>query len=240
MFVTGTDTNVGKTYVTAHIARHFRAAGRRVGAYKPVCSGAIATAESDSSTPGWQWDDVNQLQAAIGGDVDHSRISPQRFLAPLAPPQAAHLEGKYVDSQLLRSGVEWWLPRVELLLVEGVGGLLCPLTHTETVADLATDFFRRYEWPLLVVARATLGTINHTLLTLEVAAARGLPVAGVLLNEAVPAGHDASIATNAAEIEQRSGVPVWGIVPHGLTSGLPPADWFARIDIRPSNVPKSY
>ena len=210
LFITGTDTGVGKTFITALIAEQVRGEGVRVGAYKPACSGAVETME------GTVWEDVEALWRATGDVFDRERIGPQRFPAPLAPPIAAREEGRSVDSELLRSGARWWESRCEFLLVEGAGGLLCPLTKEETVADLAADL----GLPLVIVARATLGTINHTLLTIEAARARGLAIAGVLLNEAAPVAGDGSVATNGAEIERRSGVPVLGVVPHGASARL--------------------
>ncbi len=229
LFVTGTDTGVGKTFVTCLIAAELQAEGRAVGVYKPACSGAVAT------HGGPVWEDVEALSAATGGRFDRDRIAPQRFLAPLAPPVAARAEGTAVDADALRSGAAWWRDHagVELLLVEGAGGLLCPLTETETFADLAVDL----ALPTLVVARTGLGTINHTLLTVEVARGRGLNVAGVVLCEAVPTGDDASARTNAAEIERRSAAAVLGVVPHGrparlLRDGRPARiDWFAIASI---------
>lgn len=210
LFVTGTDTGVGKTFVSVLIAEQLRAEGVRVGAYKPACSGAI------EAPSGPTWEDVEALHAATGGAFARERICPQPFLAPLAPPVAARQEGKAVDPALLRTGARWWSGQCDFLLVEGAGGLLCPLTEEETFADLAADL----GLPLLVVARATLGTINHTLLTTEAAQRRGLRVAGVVLNE-VTAGEDrAGAATNAAEIARRSGATVLGVVAHGRPGRL--------------------
>ena len=206
LFITGTDTDVGKTWVTSAIARQLRAQSVRVGVYKPVCSGAEEAADGNL-----HWHDIDELAEATGNEFDETRICPQRFRHPLAPPVAARYEGKNVDADLLRSGVAWWAGQVDILLVEGVGGLLCPLTATSSIADLATDL----KFPLLVVARANLGTINHTLMTLDVAERRGLAVAGVILNEVEAAGHDPSITTNAAEIARRTTVPVLGVMPHG-------------------------
>ena len=132
LFVTGTDTGVGKTYVTAMIVTALRNRGVRAGAYKPVCTGASPTKADDI-----QWEDVERLHAAIGGQFDRRRICPQCFEPALAPPVAAERQRQSVDGQLLRDGAFWWNGRVDVLLVEGVGGLLCPLTATETVADLA-------------------------------------------------------------------------------------------------------
>ena len=113
------------------------------------------------------------------------------------------------------------------MLIEGAGGWLSPLTDQFTVADVAA----KLRAPVLIVARAGLGTINHTLLTIESIRHRGLEIAGVVLNESRPTDHDASTATNAEEIERRSGVPVFGVLPHGddpslLRGGIPVTiDW---------------
>ncbi|MEO1999668.1 MAG: dethiobiotin synthase, partial [Planctomycetaceae bacterium] len=135
-------------------------------------------------------------------------VGPQMFRAPLAPPVAAQHENRSVDDQLLTDGFEWWQERVELLLVEGVGGLLCPLTSTRTIADFA-------EWvgfPVLIVATMELGTINHTLLTVEVAQQRGLDVRGILMNQSHPSQDVSADNQNPNEIARRCDVPVLGVV----------------------------
>jgi dethiobiotin synthetase len=206
LFITATDTGVGKTYVTALIARALRNAGRVVGAYKPVCSGAEIGVDGSLS-----WGDVATLTAAIGGRFDAERVCPLRFRAPLAPNVAAQREGVEIDFEQLCQGAHWWRGRVEILLVEGVGGLLCPLTARETIADLAAAL----RYPLLVVARLGLGTINHTLLTVEAARNRGLVVRGILLNEAEPLASLEGTEENPVEIERRTRIPVLGVLRHG-------------------------
>jgi dethiobiotin synthetase len=206
LLVTATDTGVGKTYVTALIARALCDAGRKVGAYKPVCSGAQVGADGRAC-----WGDVDTLTAAIGGRFDSERVCPLRLQAPLAPNVAARREETQIDFERLCEGARWWQGRVEILLVEGVGGLLCPLTDRETIADLAGAL----RFPLLVVARLGLGTINHTLLTIEAARNRGLEVAGVLLNEPEPLASLCGTEENPVEIERRARVPVLGILRHG-------------------------
>lgn len=205
LFVTATDTGVGKTYLTALIARDLRARGVRVGAYKPVCSGAQIAADGSAS-----WQDVTTLVEAIGGG-DASRVCPLRLKAPLAPPVAARLEEMTVEFGALCAGASWWTGRVDVLLVEGVGGLLCPLTDRETIADFAAAI----GYPVLVVARMGLGTINHTLLTIESAQRRGLKVAGVVLNECEPLSDSTGIEHNPAEIARRTNVPLLGSVRWG-------------------------
>ena len=211
LFITGTGTDVGKTYVTSLIARELVSNGVTVGAYKPVCSGCEMGMNGELI-----WRDIEELSNAIGGGFDPERVCPQRFAAGLAPPVAARLEGKAVDSTLLRSGAAWWNDKVEFLLIEGVGGLLCPLTDEESVADLAKDL----GFPLLIIASLGLGTINHTLLTVEVAQNRGLAVAGIVLNAAFAEGADQAVETNPQEIAARCNAPVLGTVLHNQTAGL--------------------
>jgi len=211
LFITGTDTGVGKTHVAAGVISALRFRGVRVGAYKPAVTG------SEAGPKGPVWDDLERLRTALGSDVSVERICPQRFHASLAPPVAARQEGKEIDSPLLRTGIEWWRDRVEFLVVEGAGGLLAPLTETETVADVAVSI----GFPLLIVARQTLGTINHTLLTIEAARARGLFVSGIVLNQPVAASpFDRSVESNPRELEKRCGVPILAILPHASTADL--------------------
>lgn len=216
LFVTGTDTGVGKTWVTAMVARHLVQQEIQVGAYKPTASG---------SEDG-RWADVDVLREAIGGRFPEERICPQRFDAPLAPPEAARLENREIDPGLLRSGALWWSDQVDTLLVEGVGGLLCPLTGSETIADLAVDL----GWPIVIVARNALGTINHTLLTIDVARRRGLKISGVVLNQPEPPDpHDRSLDTNAGTIGRLGNVEILGHVAYG-SRDLLPFDGTATID----------
>ncbi|QDT15954.1 dethiobiotin synthase [Alienimonas californiensis] len=209
LFVTGTDTDVGKTYVAARLAERLRSGGRTVGVYKPACSGA----EVFHGEP--VWGDIEALRSAVGLPVaEDDFICPQRFLAPLAPPIAAAREGRTVDAELLISAARRWADRCDVLIVEGAGGLLCPLALPDdgpavTVLDVAAAL----GYPLLIVARAGLGTVNQTLLTLAAAEARGLPIAGVVLNEID--AREPEAATNAAMIARCGGAPVLGVIPPG-------------------------
>jgi dethiobiotin synthetase len=226
LFITGTDTGVGKTYVGALIARQLAAAGHRVGVYKPAASGCRREGDRLVS------DDAVSLWEAAGRPGDLLRVCPQCFEAPLAPHLAAKAEGKRLDAALLRDGLDYWLDRSDVLLVEGAGGLLSPLGEREYVADLATDL----KLPLLVVARNALGTINATLLTLLAAESYrgGLPVAGVVLSEPVPRGGDPSVETNRRELAARCRVPVLAEVPHGAAAFDAAVDWFALGEAAPA------
>ena len=221
LFIIGTDTGVGKTHLTCAIARLLHRQGVRVGVYKPVCSGQ--TSQPDGVP---NWPDIAALAQAVDHRFDDDRICPQRFVAATAPPAAAVLEQRSVDSDLLRTGADWWTERVDLLLVEGMGGLLCPLTESETVADLAVDF----KMPLLVVSRLELGMINHTLLTLEVACSRGLRIAGVIANQVDPQVDRLTVESSLQEISHRADVPILAVTPHQEPDALSGSESLSTID----------
>jgi dethiobiotin synthetase len=211
---------VGKTYVAAMIARWLVAAGHKVGVYKPVASGCSrrrGQLVSEDAVALWE------AAGRPGGRL--VRVCPQRFGAPVAPHLAARAEGKRLDPKRLRRGLDFWLTRSEIVLVEGVGGLLSPLGEEEYVADLARDF----GFPLVVVSKNVLGTINATLQTLVTAAAfrEGLPVAGVVLNHPVPpAAADPSLATNRRELASRCVPPLLAEVAYGADRFDPDVDWW--------------
>lgn len=219
LFIVGTDTGVGKTYVAALIARQLHAEGRRVGVYKPAASGCRRQGRKVIS------DDAALLWEAAGRPGPLHRVCPQRFLAPLAPHLAAECEGKRLDARLLRDGLQYWLPRSDVVLVEGAGGLMSPLGTDEYVADLAFDF----GFPLVVVAPNVLGTINQTLQTLITAATfrEGIPVAGVVLNNPAEPADDLSRASNRRELAARLVPPLLAEVAWNAHRFDDPVDWAA-------------
>ncbi|MBL6704551.1 MAG: dethiobiotin synthase [Planctomycetaceae bacterium] len=204
LFVTGTDTDVGKTYVSSIILRELIDNGFRVGALKPACSGSVLVNGE------LRWPDLDQLAEAAGiSDID--LICNQRFQAPLAPPVAARLEDRKTDLSAMQNSLLGWQTRADIVVVEGVGGLLCPLTAHQSVADFAVWV----GFPLLIVARLGLGTINHTLLTIEAAKRRDIDIAGVVLNDGDSLADTPAGRTNFDELTNRTDVPVLGIVTHG-------------------------
>ncbi|HJN10167.1 MAG: dethiobiotin synthase [Pirellulaceae bacterium] len=222
LFVTGTDTNVGKTYVAARIAAALVNAGHCVGVYKPVASGvpeAADAGESNSSDPALLWHAAGQP-----GELD--RVCPQQFSVPLAPHQAAAVAGQQVDTELLRTGLEYWRNRSDIVIVEGVGGLMSPISLDDYVADLAAEF----GFPLIVVASNALGVINQTLQTLITAATfrDGLDVAGIVLNQSVApeTADDVSLASNRRELEQRCVPPVVAELKWDADGFDVEVDWF--------------
>jgi len=218
LFIAGTGTEVGKTYVAAMIARSLAAAGCKVGVYKPVASGSRR--EGDRLI----CDDAAKLWEAAGRPGELDRVCPQHFVAPLAPHLAASMEGRKLDAELLRTGIEYWRSRSEIILVEGIGGLMSPVGRHDYVADLADEF----GYPLVVVSRNVLGTINATLQTLITAATfrEGLPITGVVLNNSAPPAEDASLSTNRQELAARCIPPILAEVGWRADTFDAEIDWF--------------
>ncbi|MBI6545471.1 MAG: dethiobiotin synthase [Cyanobacteria bacterium NC_groundwater_1444_Ag_S-0.65um_54_12] len=215
LFISGTDTGVGKTVVTAGLAAALRATGLAVGVWKPVQSGAVSCDPEGDASLLRQWSGVTDACAAI---------APLAFPDPLCPQLAAAASGITLTlADLVRAG-EPLHQRYDILLVEGAGGLAVPLTSTETVRELAVCL----GFPLLLVARPGLGTINHCLLSLAYARQANLSIIAVLLNGCPPSGGkpDVSIPSNPTMIERFGKVPVLGPLswlPQPLTAaGLAP------------------
>jgi dethiobiotin synthetase len=191
LFVTGTDTAVGKTEVACALLADARARGLDAVGMKPAQSGV---------TPG-EPSDAERLRAACGGVEPLAAVCPHSFAAPLAPAAAARAEGRRIVFPALVEAARALAARHAAVLVEGAGGLLVPLTDRETYAELAVAL----GLPVLVVARAGLGTVNHTALTVEALRRRGLAVAGIVLNRTA-AEDDPSVPHNAAEIARLTGI----------------------------------
>ncbi|MDX2014547.1 MAG: dethiobiotin synthase [Myxococcaceae bacterium] len=186
-FVTGTDTHVGKTQVSAALLGLMAARGLSPFAFKPFESGM---ASLDAPT------DSQRLQRAAGGHQPLDTISLFRFTTPVAPAIAARVERRQTSWAAVMKAFRSFGRRAGV--VEGAGGLFVPLDARHDVIDAIAAF----RLPVIVVARAGLGTINHTTLTLAALAARGLPVRAVVLSKST-SGQDASEPYNRAELERR-------------------------------------
>lgn len=167
-FVTGTDTGVGKTVVACALVRALRGAGFDVGAMKPIETGVGEAGPLDALA----------LRAAAGNADPLDDVCPIQFSLPAAPNVAAAHQGKKIDLEEVHEAFHRLTARHAAVVVEGAGGILVPTVTGSTMADLARDL----KLPLVIAARAALGTINHTLLTLEAARSRGLDVAGVVIS----------------------------------------------------------
>jgi dethiobiotin synthetase len=167
VFVTGTGTEVGKTVVAAAIARTLAAEGKRVAVFKPAVTGLDEGVETDHAL----------LRRASGSSQSDEEIAPYRYGPPASPHLAAAQAGEEIDPERLRGTAAVAAKGADTIVCEGVGGLLVPLSPTYLVRDLAADL----AYPLVVVASRGLGTINHTLLTLEAARAAELEMAAIVL-----------------------------------------------------------
>jgi dethiobiotin synthetase len=198
LFVTATDTGVGKTEVACAIVSEARARGVDAVGMKPAQSGAVPGEPSDAD-----------LLRAASGDVEPlDAVCPYAFAAPLAPAVAARVEGREVSFARVLEAARSLASRHAAVVVEGAGGLLVPLTERETYADLAVAL----ALPVLLVARAGLGTVNHTALTVEALRRRGLAVAAIVLNRTAP-GDDPSVPHNAGEIARATGIAPIAVLP---------------------------
>jgi dethiobiotin synthetase len=212
VFVTGTDTGVGKTVVAAAICA---ACPDPVAALKPVVTGL------DEPPGEWPHDHVLLARAAGGGQTPEE-VAPYRFRPPVSPHYAAELAGATIEPARILAAARGH----ELLVCEGVGGLMVPITAGYLVRDLAVDL----GLPLVIAARTGLGTINHTLLTVEAARAAGLTVAGVVMTP-WPSAPEPIERSNRATVERLGGAPVHGLPPTDPDSlaaagaGLPLSDW---------------
>jgi dethiobiotin synthetase len=200
VFVTGTGTDVGKTFLSAALVRHWRAAGHAVAAYKPVASGFDPATEQTS--------DPGVLLAALGRPItDIETISPWRFAAPLSPDMAAAREGRTLDFDAIVEFSHQAATSAERALIEGVGGIMVPLDERHTVLD----WMSALRLPVLLVAGSYLGTISHTLTALRVLAQRNLTVVAVAVSESTVPGAplDETVATIArfADLIEVVGVP---------------------------------
>jgi dethiobiotin synthetase len=198
LFITGTDTGVGKTVATAAIGCTLAAQGRRVAVLKPAQTGVA---------PG-QPGDAEFVLAALGSAQPPATSCPYRFVAPAAPLVAARAEHATLDLAVIQRACDSLRESYDVVLVEGAGGLLVPVTEAHSMADLA----RVLGLPVVVVARPGLGTLNHTLLTIEAARARGLEMLGVVLS-GWRGPVDLATRTNPVLLCALGNVPLLGVLP---------------------------
>jgi dethiobiotin synthetase len=215
VFVTGTDTEVGKSVVAASICAALAARGERVAAFKPVVTGV-------DEEPGAFGRDHELLASVANSGQTADDVAPYRFGPPVSPHLASELAGVRIEPADLVAAAR----AHELLVCEGVGGLLVPITPGYLVRDLAVDL----ALPILIAARPGLGTINHTLLTVEAARAGGLSVAAVVMTP-WPAEPTPMQRSNRATVGRLGDVPVCGLPPTSRAqlaeagAALPLGDW---------------
>ncbi len=204
LFIVGTDTGVGKTLVTAALAAYLSSIGYQVGVMKPLesgCSPSLDTKGQKILIP----QDALYLQSMSQTQENLDQINPYRFEAPLAPGVAADIVGVKVDLDFILQTAESMTRRQDIILIEGAGGLMVPLSSS----FLGIDLIEKMNASVLLVGRAGLGTINHCLLTLSALENRNIPVVGILLNHTDPKT-DLSSHTNLQTLSRWTSVPVWG------------------------------
>ncbi|TWT82638.1 ATP-dependent dethiobiotin synthetase BioD 1 [Planctomycetes bacterium CA13] len=218
LFISGTDTDVGKTFVGCLLAEHFRYSGKQVGVYKPVAS--------DCRTEGDEIiaEDAQSLWIAAGKPRTLKEVCPQKFFAPVAPPQAARAENKTVDQTQLVRGIDCWNDQSDVLIVEGAGGLFSPLADGFLNADLVKQLG---PIDVLIIAANRLGTIHQTLATCIAAKSIGITPIGIVLSD-VTKSLDQSTEENESEIAKYSDVPVLGRVGYDETHDQV-AEWASRL-----------
>jgi len=208
IFITGTDTGVGKTFVTAGLIGAFRKMGFTVCPMKPLETGCRI--KDGSLVP----EDALKLIEASNTEESLEIINPYRFRFPLAPAVAAELEGDKIYKKKLFSSYNYLSGKYEIIIVEGAGGIMAPVYKKYLFLDLVEEL----GIPLIIISRPILGTINHTLLTIEAVRGRGVDVIGVIINYAMRIKKGLAEKTNPDMIERLGGVPVLGIVPYSETN----------------------
>ena len=199
IFVTGTDTGVGKTVVTAAIAWNLTQAGKRVALMKPVQTGTIVSGPTD----------IEFVQKVLGADYSLDVSCPYMFSDPVAPLVASMLVGERIDIKKIKDSYSRLSSDNDFVIVEGAGGLLVPILEDYFMSDLALDL----DLPVLIVTRPNLGTLNHTFLTLESAKKRGLDVAGIVISN-FPWDPGLPEQTNPELIFSMTGDNILGVIPN--------------------------
>lgn len=203
IFITGTNTGVGKSIVSAVLARLMKNRGVNVGIMKPVTSGGVVVDGTLIS------EDAELLKWSAGSTDDPAVYAPYIFKAPLAPSVAAAQEGGRVDFEVIAERFNQLVAAHDFVIVEGAGGLMVPLAGGLMVADLV----RHLNIPLLVVARPNLGTINHTVLTTFAARQLDIAVTGIIVND-YPDSPGPAEEYAPHLLGSLSGCPVLGVFPH--------------------------
>ncbi len=204
IFITGTDTGVGKTFVTLGLLNAFKEEGLNVCAMKPLETGCRS--RHGKLIP----HDALRLMKESGTKEQLDIVNPYRFKLPLAPAVAAEIEGVKIDKRRILTAYKHLLSKYDITLVEGAGGIMVPVYKKYLFLDLIKDL----NLPLIIVALPGIGTINHTLLTIEAARRRGISVIGVIINYHSRIKGDISVRTNPKAIESLGDISVLESIPY--------------------------
>lgn len=217
-FITGTDTGVGKTEVASYLARLFSKKGLKVGVMKPVATGV-----------GKKCRDARLLRDASFSGQPDSCINPVSLKLALAPLVASRLAKKRIDMEIIWDRFEELRKESDVMIVEGIGGLMVPITKRSGEVIYVLDMIRRMKLPVIIVARPNLGTINHTIMTVNVLKSNKIDIAGIIFNHTARIQGDLSIKTNPGVVEELSGVKVLGIMHYNRNRNERRIEWLRRI-----------
>jgi dethiobiotin synthetase len=222
LFVTATDTEVGKTVVAGAIANWFHRRRKKVAVLKPVATGCVRRREGLVS------EDAEFLAVCAASRHPLDLICPQRYFEPLAPSVAAKRAHQPLDWEAIQRSIRLMSADSDVMIVEGVGGIMAPMDDKHLVLDVA----KMLNVPAIIVARPALGTINHTLLTINALRSATIPLAGVVINRYPADSPGTAEETNPREIEKWGKTPILSIVPDEKIpdGGLPPGI-IAAIDL---------
>lgn len=205
IFITGTDTGVGKTLVSAALALALKKQGGQVGVMKPIETG-ISCSNSDLS-------DAARLRAVIGTEDQLQAVCPYRFTSPVAPLAAAQAERRPIDPDIIRKTYRLLADRYDYMVIEGVGGVLVPITSNTDVTDLIAQL----KLPAVIVGRSGLGGINHARLTIEALRRRKIRIVALVLNQTEPVATKTERTQERTTLEllqKQAGIPVLGPLPY--------------------------
>jgi dethiobiotin synthetase len=210
LFITATDTGVGKTLVAGAIAKILSQKGKKVGIFKPVATGCKKTKQGLVS------EDAEFLAHCADSEFALDIINPITFEIPAAPFACEKTENKKVDFEKIATAYNYIRSKTDLVIVEGIGGIRVPITKNIDVLSLAKAF----ALPIVIVTRAKLGTINHTLLTIDAIRQAGLLLAGVIINGYDEKTKNLAEKTNAAIIKESGKVEIMAVVPFDDTTNM--------------------
>jgi dethiobiotin synthetase len=210
LFITGTDTGVGKTLIAGAIAKILRQSSKNVGVFKPVATGCKKTQQ------GFVSEDTQFLAHCADNEFGLDEINPVTFGTPAAPLACEKIEGKKVDLEKIAAAYKQICQKSDFVIVEGIGGIKVPITDKFDVLSLAKAF----NLPVVVVAKSKLGTINHTLLTIDAIGRSGLSLAGIIINGYDEKTGDVAEKTNAVIIKEIGKVEIIAVVPFDDTTNM--------------------
>lgn len=218
-FVTGTDTGVGKTEIAAYIARRLANKGLKVGVMKPIATGVGRSCE-----------DVEILRKSVGSKDPEDCINPISLKLPFAPMVASRIEKAKIDMKRVWESFKKLKRENDVVIAEGVGGVMVPIYKRANRIYYVLDMIKEMKFPVIVVSRPNLGTINHTAMTIETLRRRKIKIKGIILNYTSLIKKDLSVKTNPRAIERLTGIRVLGIMHYNKNRNKRRIKWLRKTE----------